>query len=469
MVFLLSALSIYGNTYYVHGDVGNVRKSPKSGSTVVAKLRINTEFTSSKSTNDGWIYVNNIRTPYGTVSIDGWIYKSVLGSEKVSEQELLQKINRSSSAKEKIKWAERLVALKPEKRDSWKKLKIIAQKSNNKKALERASRVLNGIENTYVALCDGHARLVGYIDSIGKYHDLTWNIKVDPNNHSKKLPLGKRDKGQLKRIKGMLYDVSTVAWYDGDKKIDGSPFAKAKIGQSKKTIREGLYKGQLIMGKFPRGNNGKYIFSQPMKKISSTKYKAVHAKVKRNIDLEHCYATKKRAIGLKGYLKKCSKEGKLINSEVKTWESPMGGEGGKKYIYTLKFSSFTSALNTMRRQRLFEFDDNKIGKDPQSSGRYISFDLKGKRVENLFVNGRKIGLKKLDKQHGMYVYKGSFSPVKYYTYDGSRTSYSDNIKIMIDYNGSRVDKLVFNSTLNGYLSDDEILTSKLMAVLSSKI
>lgn len=111
---------------------------------------------------------------------------------------------------------------------------------------------------------------------------------------------------------------------------------------------------------------------------------------------------------------------------------------------------------------MFEIDDYFDNERPISSTRNIEFILSAKTPYNfsdLKMNGKDLELE-LDKNSNEKTknYKAQTSTLKSYEYEGIKQSYADMIYFEITSFDNEIVDFTVKSKLNGFLSDDEIIT-----------
>lgn len=208
-------------TFYVSGDVVNVRKEPKTNSSIICQLRIGNIILSTKQ-SDGWIYIDSVKasSKYNapSVAIEGWISEKLCSSVRFTTKALVASLKKAETLADSILWYQRLVAMEPQDLSYARALHTCYLASGDKDKAEAIEQKINGTETIYLALKKAdQLQVIGYIDEYGNFNSLYWketqdyNEKGDPywkiwNEEDRKT------KEQVLRLKSHL---SGLLWYGG--------------------------------------------------------------------------------------------------------------------------------------------------------------------------------------------------------------------------------------------------------------
>lgn len=219
-------ITIYVNaselqSFYISGDIVNVRKEPSTTSPIICKLRIGNIVLSSKQSN-GWIYIDSVSAsskyspPF--VKINGWISEQLCSSVRFTKKILLDNLMKAETLEDSIVWYQRLVSMEPQDMSYARALQNSYLSSGDEDKAEGMNQKINGTETIYIALkSDGQLQVIGYIDASGIFTSLYWQERkdyIDEENYEWNFR-DKKDKITKQHILRIKNHLSGLLWYGG--------------------------------------------------------------------------------------------------------------------------------------------------------------------------------------------------------------------------------------------------------------
>lgn len=177
------------------------------------------------------------------------------------------------------------------------------------------------------------------------------------------------------------------------------------------------------------------------------------------------------------YLEKIIAKGNPVNPRYKVLENYFGIYG-RSFSYSFSFRNINEAFNTFKKLNMLELDDYCPDNSPQSSGRKIAFDFElqelydskfidehGSVAKTITISGKEVTLSivespenKNSKLAKETTYTGNSSTLKTFDFEGEKETYADRVTIKLTHEANHLTAIEFSSTLNGYMSDDQLLT-----------